>query len=444
MVEKNSNPSEDARRLLVQRVVSSSYLSKSARLSEMFLYLCGRVLEESVDDIHEQEVGREVFGRPVHYDTMADNIVRVHASMLRKRIERYFSAEGSQEPIVIDIPKGNYAPVFRPRPNASALVPQPSPLQSSAPQSAGQVLPVFSVFSGAPPGHGLNWKMWLPIALAACFACSTLYLLVRRAHSGSNLMAGETVRQFWSQIFLAHVPTDVVLDDAGLGLYQEFTGGEIGLPAYFERSYRPTISSGDSGQINRDLTGALLLRRQSSFENVSLVPKLVHIAGEFQSSANVRFARDLSFHEVKDGNVILLGNSHSNPWIQPFERHLTLRWDYDTSAGAYYPVDLNAANPAKYHTAADSTRPHESYASVAFLPNLDGNGNVLIISGTGGTAVNAALDFLSNQQSLARLHSELPQHRGSGLAYFEVLLRVESRNSLRRLTSIVLCRQPQA
>jgi hypothetical protein len=42
-----------------------------------------------VDEIHEQEIGRKVFGCSADYDTATDNIVRVHASMLRKRLDQY-------------------------------------------------------------------------------------------------------------------------------------------------------------------------------------------------------------------------------------------------------------------------------------------------------------------------------------------------------------------
>jgi len=105
MIRKASTTDVDSRKLLVERVASSPYLNKSARLRDLFLYLCKRVLEESADDIHEREVGHKVFGRPPDYDAVADNIVRVHASMLRKRVAQYFATEGCQESIVIDIPK---------------------------------------------------------------------------------------------------------------------------------------------------------------------------------------------------------------------------------------------------------------------------------------------------------------------------------------------------
>src|SRR5262245_65896568 len=120
MIRRAPTTDVDSRKLLVERVAASPYLNRSARLRDLFLYLCERVLEESADEIHEREVGHKVFGRPLHYDAVADNIVRVHASMLRKRVAQYFSTEGSQEAIVLDIPKANYAPVLGARP----LVPQ--------------------------------------------------------------------------------------------------------------------------------------------------------------------------------------------------------------------------------------------------------------------------------------------------------------------------------
>jgi len=82
--------SED-RRLLVERLAASTYFNKSARLRDLLVYLTERVLEDEAVEIHEQEVGHRVFGRARDYDTAADNIVRVHASMLRKRLDQYLS-----------------------------------------------------------------------------------------------------------------------------------------------------------------------------------------------------------------------------------------------------------------------------------------------------------------------------------------------------------------
>jgi hypothetical protein len=126
----------DVRQLLVERVAVSRYIGRSARLRNFFLYVCERVLKDDADQIHEQELGHAVFGRSRDYDTGADNIVRVHASLLRKRLEQYFAAEGKDEPMVIELPKGNYAPVFRARVQPEPEIPSPDPalpLVDSAP-----------------------------------------------------------------------------------------------------------------------------------------------------------------------------------------------------------------------------------------------------------------------------------------------------------------------
>src|SRR5882724_526824 len=122
----------EARKLLVERVASSRHINRSARLRDLLLYLTNRVLDEDASEIHEQEVGHKVFSRTSDYDTASDNIVRVHASMLRKRLEQYFAGEGAREPVILEIPKGNYAPVFRERPEpeipvAAPLEPKPQP-----------------------------------------------------------------------------------------------------------------------------------------------------------------------------------------------------------------------------------------------------------------------------------------------------------------------------
>src|ERR1700741_482089 len=98
-------------RKLVERVAASRYLAKSVRLRDLLVYLCDRVLSGPVGEINEQEAGHKVFGRPANYDTGSDNIVRVHASTLRKRLEQYFAEEGATEPLTLEIPKGKYAPV---------------------------------------------------------------------------------------------------------------------------------------------------------------------------------------------------------------------------------------------------------------------------------------------------------------------------------------------
>lgn len=127
---------------LLERVASSVELKRAARLREFLRYVGQRWLEEDNVQISEQEIGVQVFGRPVNYDTSIDNIVRVNASELRKRITTYFSSEGAEEPILIEIPRGSYTPHFHLRSVEQGLSPAAKP-ESEHSQSVESDSPVY-------------------------------------------------------------------------------------------------------------------------------------------------------------------------------------------------------------------------------------------------------------------------------------------------------------
>jgi len=63
------------------------------------------------------------------------------------------------------------------------------------------------------------------------------------------------------------------------------------------------------------------------------------------------------------------------------------------------------------------------YCVVAYLPNPDRNGNVLLIEGTGAEATEAAGNFLLSENQLSSFKNTLHVDR---FPYFEVLLKVSS------------------
>ncbi len=418
----------DTRKLLVERVAASRYIGRSARLRDLLVYVCDRVLEHGAHEIHEQEVGHAVFGRPVDYDTISDNIVRVHASMLRKRLEQYFSSEGRDEPVLIELPKGNYAPVFSDRKPSETVPP---------------LVPVLPAAPGPASIPRTAWGIGLFAGVVGIFALVAVALLIRgKSISGMpSLSAAQTaVHGIWSQIFVAGSRTDIVMDDEGVGLYQELTGRPIALSDYFNRNYLRGLAADSSKQrLSQEAAGAIILKRQSSYASAALLWKLGAIASDAKGVASVHFARDYSFRELRADNAVLLGNRLSNPWIEAFQDRVGLRWKYDGDRGGYYPIDTWATTESedRFRSSGDG------YAMIAMLPNLGGTGTVLILSSSGGSAMNAAGDFLADNGAMAHLKKLLPHAQRDKFPYFEALLRVKSRSRLSRDTSIVICRAPR-
>lgn len=428
----------DVRKLLVERVAASRYIGRSARLRNLFVYVCERVLEDNADQIHEQELGHAVFGRSKDYDTGTDNIVRVHASLLRKRLEQYFSSEGKQEPIIIELPKGNYAPVFKPRGETESVdvSAEPVPFVSTG---ADRLLPA-----------SLNRRFWIAASVAGAFALLSAVLIVQRiqhkslstASQPDSLRIDPIVREFWSQIFPLGRQTDIVMDDASIGTYQELTGSDIRLSEYYDRNYLRHLSENSlRAKLDASLAASIVLKRQTSYASTSLLWKLGETAVSMQGKPMVRFARDYSFRELKANAAVLLGNSSSNPWIEPFDNRLGVRWKFDSERGVYYPVDSwsKPVDAERFRSMTDG-----GYASIALVSNLGGTGSVLILSGSGGSAMMTARDFLVDAASLARLRRQLPGKQSEKFPYFEALLHVKARNRLPADAVIVIGRAPRS
>jgi len=348
--------------------------------------------------------------------------VRVHASMLRKRLDQYFAGEGAGETTILEIPKGNYAPVFRERParvpEAPALEPPPAEVKRNR-----------------------DFRLLAAVTLAAVFAATTVILIFVGPPFAkpSGAAEGAATRRFWSGIFRADQATDVVLDDAAIGLYQELTDHPLMLGEYYDHSYLRGIPGVASGAgLDAQAMASMALRRQSSYADASFLWKLLQFGGNRSRHTNLRFARDYAFRDLKSDNAILLGNSRSNPWVQAFEPKLGLRWQFDKAAGVYYPVDTWQGG--RSYLTGQRGAGHDGYFSIALLPNLGGTGNVMLLSATGGSAVSAAAEFLSDERGLSELLQRLPKTGEQGFPAFEALVRTKTRSSQPHDVSVVLCR----
>ena len=75
-------------------------------------------------EISQQAIAAEVFGRPEGFDPSTDPIVRIQAGRVRRSLEHYYLTAGVDDAVRIALPKGAYVPCFTfSRP--SAKIPRP-------------------------------------------------------------------------------------------------------------------------------------------------------------------------------------------------------------------------------------------------------------------------------------------------------------------------------
>lgn len=104
----------------LSRILSSKTFSQVERLKRFVSFIVGETMGGKGGDLKEYVIGVQVFGKEPSFDPRTDPIVRVQARRLRTRLARYYRDEGNADELIIDLPKGGYAPVFRVRDDAAA------------------------------------------------------------------------------------------------------------------------------------------------------------------------------------------------------------------------------------------------------------------------------------------------------------------------------------
>jgi len=396
----------EERKALLQRVLWSRQIEKSARIRDLLSYVCERALQEPEAEVHEQEIGHRVFGRAPDYDTTADNVVRVTASQARKKLDQYFTSDGLAEPVILEIPKGQYTPLFRER----------EPLI---------VAPV--VEQDTPEAPRPRRSRLIPFLIAAVAGLSVVCLILGvRLHnqevaSHSALERSPMLQALWSQLLPRSGAgrTDIVIADSSLSLFQELVDRQMTLSEYIDSERWVTSGEFDSNPQLQIFAHKAAQRRFTSLASVTAVYRIGQLAGRDQSRISFISARDFNIRELKSENVVLLGSSRANPWMELIQDRLNFHFGYDQASRYGY---FENRNPGPGEQKLYRTNSSVSYCQIAFLPNLGRTGNILAIGGTEVEGTEGGSEFVTAEQSLAQLRG-LAKPDGDGkMPYFEVLL----------------------
>jgi hypothetical protein len=401
----------DPRRALVDRIIASSTFAKCERLSSLLAYVCDLTLNGRVKEINEQKIGEAVFGRPRDYDSSIDGIVRTQASRLRQRLELYFGEEGLDEPIRIVIPRGGYVPVFEPR--LTPVVPMLTPT----------VLPEKP--AGKPEVRGSFWGLrsaamaWSLVAIL--LVAMVTILLVNRGASLKGQVARTPVHPLWSQIFAAEQRTLEVPGDSGLVMWQGLVGKSVGLAEYLTGDYRTNLLPRSLTTL-QDAAVDMGGRRYTSIVDLEAAKSLSLMAQSAQSKFEVRYARDVRPNDLKQGDVILVGAAEANPWVELFEHNMNFVFFNDRVRKTFSVLNREprGGEPRQWDSHYTDVQ-HRVYAVVAFLPNLGGNGNALILEGTSMAGTESAWDFVSDDSQLLPFLKRIQRANGT-VPHFELVL----------------------
>jgi hypothetical protein len=404
---------EDERWLTTQHIVDSPHFSKSPRLSRLLLYLAEQTLLDRTDLLTEHNIATTVFEREADFDPSVDTIVRSHMVRLRQRLDQYVAENEAISSIKVAVPKGDYivrferitpvSPEGHALPEPTTIPPAPTEQQS---------------YPASGDRNRLALICWL-MGVVILVLLATLLAVLNHANRKPP-EAAVAAHPLWSEMFTADQQTTLVLADSNLVVWQGLMKQDIGLAQYLSGDYRTTVPS-SATPLQRDAL-QVARGRYTSMIDVEMVQYFSQISHLERSKHDVRYTRDLRPNDLKQGNVILSGAPEANPWVQLFEHDMNFVFSYDRAHQRTSVLNRvpQGSEPRQWDSMI-TDKQHHVYGVVAYLPNLSGNGNVLILEGTSIAGTECALDFVSDDSQLLPFLKQL-RHADGRLPHFEVVL----------------------
>ncbi len=420
--------SSDERYLLIQRIVSSAPFQKSARIRELLLYISERTIHGHGGELTEHEIGTELFHKPADYSPLEDSTVRVHVRQLRLKLHEYFDEEGRAEPLIVSIPKGSYAPVFR---------------SATKPESA-----IADAHSHEPMHTATRWQTivpWTVAAILAVVACGSLVW----AYRGANSVGASGSSMPWpvSQVIDAKHGTTVVVADSNYGMVRILTSQQGSLDQYLRRDFLPDakVAKGTlaDGRLQQYISGSML----TSFADVADVVALLRMAGPLQKRVSVRFPRDMAMRDLDHDNLVFIGSPGSNPWVSLFQNKMNFRESegvVGNSAKAFLNMHPLPGEQERYEGLRWTGSVGEDYATIAVLPNPTHDGSILVLQGLQQEGTEAAGRFLADEDSRRQLKIALglsPTADPTEDVWFEALIHSRTVAGASNSTSLVAVRR---
>jgi hypothetical protein len=348
------------------------------------------------EDATEQQIGIQVFQRSPGFNSSEDSIVRSQARLLRLKLAAYFKAEGACEPLVIEIPKGHYLPVF---------LPQHIGFVKESPDEDVEEINKASPPEPVRAEKAARQQGWLTLA-GVGFALLFCLCLVGVLRWQRRAAAVKPVKQLWAP-FLVGDPPLVIYSNA------LFVGDAKNGMRY---------AAGDGS----DAHSAELVDNYTGIGELVSVQELTRMFDRQGAEFLLKRSPLVTWDEARSRNLIFIGSAAENGSLKllPSTQDFTLTATAD-AAGIinHHPLP---GEPQVY------LRPEhpltKDYAVVALLPGLRSDHKMFVFSGLTTLGTQAAVEYVLEPNTAAELMRRVSFDKK--VHDFEALLEVNIRGGV--------------
>lgn len=431
----------------LERLLQSHTLHSADSLRGFLRFVAEKAIDNQESLLKEYVIATEVFGRNEDYNPRIDSTVRVQAGRLRTKLAEYYSTEGKGDKVLIDLPKGQYTPVFsyaqikpangKPADTATSLEQLTINLEGAA---SGLVSGAYAAIAASDArsaelhqGNALSSsepRRWQIIALtfvlltvlfgvlAVFYRSRALELAKTNAvgADGQNESLNRTeIEPLWGEMLRSPEPVLVVYSNTlfqgtaenGMKLLKSLDspGSSIGSPiipqSEIEQSKQPVIEH---------YTG--IGEVMGAFQLGELFARLRH-------ASRVKRSLLLNWEDLKTENIVVLGSPAENLFLRdlPQRQEFVFKPMPDEQGNKSFGIvntRPRSGEQARYFARQDGpsrSQISEDYAVVSLLQGLNGDKRMLILAGITTLGTQAAAEYVTKPDYIR----DLIQHLNSAL-----------------------------
>jgi hypothetical protein len=387
--------------LQIEQALSSILVSSAFRGSKqsqrLLQYLVDQTLRGHDGMLKERIVGIRVFERNADYNTGDDPVVRVRAADLRKRLAQYYSVEGAEEQVRIEIHPGSYHPIFSfpsSSRNPAARTDEPAwPPAAGDAASPSALKPAFAAAMRHP--IRLFHKHPASVVAGLCLVALIVAGLMRQMQKSAADM-------FWEPVLKSPEPAIIFFGtDAVYGLSFEFLDNYRGSHPVDQQGREFFVDFPPGTKIDaKDLVPA---NDRVMVNDFAAAAEVITFLNHRDKQFDLRWGHDISPGDLRHAPVILIGAFNNSLTLALTNQ---LRFQF---AGGNQIKDR--ANPRLSWSIVWDAKGNwvDDYAIISRLVQPKSGATIITAAGIGQEGTQAAGEFLNSPQQIANAVKGLPR-----------------------------------
>jgi hypothetical protein len=384
----------------IEKLLASHSLHGSESLCKLLRYLANHSLEHPGTSPKEYQIATEVFGRQQDFDPHIDSMVRVQAGRLRTKLSEYYTTEGLEDPIQVEIPKGTYGLTFHPRAARNHA-------------STSHETSANAEVNGRTSRAGIVTIVALSVVLASIVAVATDRFLNRRVAEARVASDSPDVpvafHVFWKGFLTGPQEPWVIFSNAAF----------VGRPYVGMRYYNRAKDS-----------GAVILDHYTGVGEVLAVHALDGVFGKLHQQIRVKRGSLFSLDDAKNNDLIFIGSPSENLTLLELPNTEEFTFKQITSGPRTGTMEIinshpGSGEPKEFLPTPPDESLTEDYSVIALKRGLNPAHSVLILAGATTIGTQAAVEYVCQQNSLEELLLRLSVSNSGELKPFEAVIRVK-------------------